>query len=77
MVPAAAPGAGGRLMERNDPRLLTALPGASLHGLQTPRAPVLSAEIARLDGLVAREAAALLDFWDAPSAFPAALKALA
>ncbi len=65
------------MSEGNDPRLLVARPGASLDGLDTPRAAEVAAEVARLDALVAREAAASLDFFDAPAAFPAALRALA
>ena len=65
------------MTEGNDQRLLVARPGASLEGLDTPRAAEVAAEVARLDALVAGQAAALLEFFDAPAAFRAALKALA
>ena len=65
------------MSEDNDPALLAAMPGASLATIDTPRAPVLAAEVVRLDTIVAQQAAAALDFFDAPGAFRAALIALA
>ncbi len=63
--------------EQNDPAVLVAHPGASLSTVDTPRAVVLAAEVARLDKLVAEHAATALDFFDAPAAFRTALIALA
>jgi hypothetical protein len=65
------------MRELNDPALLAAVPGASLAALDVSRAPVLAAEVARLDRMVAQQTAAALDFFDAPAAFRTVLIRLA
>ncbi len=65
------------MAEENNAALLAAVPGASLAGLNTRRASSLAAEIKRLDTLVAEQAGASLDFFDAPADFRTALATLA
>lgn len=64
------------MTEENDAALLAAIPGASLALLNVARAPLLVAEVTRLNSVVA-EAAAALDFFDAPADFRVALITLA
>ncbi len=63
--------------EANDPAMLAARPGAWLaEPGHPPRAAALAAEIARIDGTVAAQAAELRLF-DEPAAFATALRELA